>query len=190
MGWNVALARRLDIDVDGAICIKGYKGEPERKIGLVGRLRTPTALSVIVDTVRREFNGQGELHEHVPVGPEGEDPSSSSSKIEVIAIMNAFHAEEVDRVMDVASDAKWVGDVGDGSQVLYLTGAAREPGLEAAARVNMPAVCVGHRACEEWGISYLAEVMRRRWPELDIVTVLEDEAEVASAKVKHGEAVH
>lgn len=174
VGWNVGLAARLGIDVDNARCIQGYKGDSERKIGLVGKLRAPAMLSAITDLVRREFAGAGELHQHLPEA-QTETSSVSSTMIETIAIMNAFHAEEVGRVISTATALLQASSDPVGRRVLYLTGAARELGLEAAKAVNMPAFCVGHRACEEWGIRYLTKMTREKWPALDIVEVMEEE---------------
>lgn len=174
VGWNVALAARLGIDVDGAKCVQGYKGDPERKIGLVGKLNTPVPLSTITRLIQCQFDGAGELHYS-----RGEDsdelPPYPQSAIDVIAIMNAFHGEEVERVVSVARDLPSTSSDDIGPRVLYLTGASREHGLASAKEANMPVFCVGHRACEEWGIKHLAQMTRERWPALDVVEVLEEE---------------
>ncbi|GME27905.1 putative ngg1p interacting factor 3 nif3 protein [Neofusicoccum parvum] len=171
VGWNTALASRLGLHTESALCIQGYKGDPQRKVGLVAPLRpgADSTLGALTDAIKREFAGAGDLH--LPVGA----GLASESRIAVVAIMNAFHAEEIDRVLDAAKDAGWIKDREDGSNVLYLTGAAREYGLEAAAIASMPAVCVGHRPCEEWGIRYLAENLRKQWPGLMVEEVLEEE---------------
>lgn len=172
VGWNVALAARLNVDVDGARCIQGYKGDPDRMIGLVGKLKAPTTLAAVTALIRHEFDGAGELYEQ----QSAEDGSETTSgAIDVIAIMNAFHAEEVDRVTRTAEALLPSSSDPVGPRVLYLTGAARELGLEGTRTVGMPAFCVGHRACEEWGIKYLAHMTRERWPALDVVEVLEEE---------------
>jgi len=118
-----------------------------------------------------EFDGVGELFAPVPI----EEGAATDAQVDVLAIMNAFHAEEVERVLVAAEGAGWIDKAADGCRVLYLTGAARQYGLDAAAKVNMPTVCVGHRACEEWGIRYLAQETRARWPELEVVEILEEE---------------
>ena len=174
VGWNVALAARLDIDVDDAKCVQGYKGDPERKIGLVGKLNTPVPLSAITRLIQCQFDGAGELH-HSQGEAFDETLSYPQSIIDVIAIMNAFHGEEVERVVSVARDLLLTSSDAIGPRVLYLTGAAREHGLASAKEANMPVLCVGHRACEEWGIKYLTQMTRERWPALDVIEILEEE---------------
>ena len=176
VGWNVALAERLGLDVSGAVCLKGYKGDAERKIGLVARVVGRLRMEEMVGRIRGEFGGAGELF--------GGREDVEEQEVAVVAIMNAFHAEEVERVLQVVREAGWFSDAIDGQSVLYLTGAARELGLEAAKKVNMSTYCVGHRACEEWGIKYLARQTELRWPVLNVVTVLEEE-EPPPPKVKH-----
>ena len=89
--------------------------------------------------------------------------------------MNAFHPAEVDRVAAVAVEAGLVASLEDCSGLLYLTGAVREEGLEAALKKGMKVVCVGHRLCEVWGIAYLAEKVKERWPEVEVQVVDEEE---------------
>lgn len=139
----------------------------------MAKTASPISLSVLSERVKAQFAGVGDLF------PARSLVSSESETVKVVAIMNAFHPEEIDRALTAARDATWIDDAEDGSQVLYLTGAARDYGLEAAANVNMPALCVGHRACEEWGIRFLAEQTRSMWPGLDVVEVLEEEEERA-----------
>lgn len=165
VGWNTILAERLNCKLEDAICLQGYKGNPDRKIGLVAQLKKPISMSSLVEQIRQEFAGVGNLH--------GSNPDDT--EIRCLAIMNAFHEEEVERVLAAVHSAGWSEDMSDGRQIMYLTGAAREYGLEAIAKRGMPAFCVGHRACEEWGIRLLAERTRQRWPELEVIEVLEEE---------------
>jgi len=174
VGWSVSLAARLNVEMDSVRCIQGYKGDPERRIGLVGKLKTSTSLAAITDLIRGEFDGAGELYQ-LPAEDTPEISSVPSTTIDAVAIMNAFHAEEVERVTSTAEALLPASTDPFGPRILYLTGAARELGLESAKAANMPAFCVGHRACEEWGIKYLAQMTRERWPALDIIEVLEDE---------------
>ncbi|KAJ9654793.1 hypothetical protein H2198_006232 [Neophaeococcomyces mojaviensis] len=171
VGWNVELARRLGANVDFALCIQGYKDNSDRKIGLVAKLATPRLLSSLAEMIRTEFAGAGELFAHFAPS----EAAVADAEVGVLAIMNAFHPEEVERVLATAQLAGWIDHLNDGRRVLYLTGAARQYGLDAAAKVNMPTVCVGHRACEEWGMRHLAQETRVRWPELEVVEVLEEE---------------
>ncbi|KAF7189871.1 hypothetical protein HII31_08693 [Pseudocercospora fuligena] len=228
VGWNVALAQRIGLDVDDAICIKGYKGNTDRKIGLVARLTTPQDVDVIAALVKKEFDGVGDLHRSEEDIGDGEGGVKLPKKIEIVAIMNAFHEDEVKRVLEAAIQRGWIEGVvkeeervvtvqpdggkkktdgdrasteegkdveqevateniktieADGSSILYLTGAARDYGLEAVKKYGMPAFCVGHRACEEWGIRYLAGQLRIEFPGLQVLEVLEEE-EPPPKKVK------
>ncbi|KAF9632624.1 putative ngg1p interacting factor 3 nif3 protein [Lasiodiplodia theobromae] len=178
VGWNLTLAGRLGLQTESALCIQGYKGDPRRKIGLVARVRpgVDPSLASLTDTVKREFAGAGDLH--LPAGAS----LGPGSRVTAVAIMNAFHPEEIDRVICAAREAKWIGDHEDASNVLYLTGAARDYGLKAAAMAGMPAICVGHRPCEDWGVRYLAEMLKEQWPELTVEEVLEEEEPRAAPK--------
>ena len=98
--------------------------------------------------------------------------------------MNAFHPAEVDRVASVAVEAGLATSLEDCSGLLYLTGAVREEGLEAALQKGMKVVCVGHRLCEAWGIAYLAEKVKERWPEVDVQVVDEEEVKLPPKEKK------
>lgn len=177
VGWNQALAARLNLVLDDAICIKGYKSNPDREIGLVARLKEAVLLDSAADGIKAEFGGAGELYAASTPHQQGEGAS-----ISIMAIMNAFHIEEIERVLSAARSVDWIAEHEDGRRVLYLTGAARDYGLEAAAKVGMPAYCVGHRACEEWGIRYLAQQTRLKWPALDVVDIVGEEPEETETK--------
>lgn len=170
--------------MESAVCRQGYKGDPDRKIGLVAKLGKPTSLNSMVTAIRGEFGGIGDVFPTTATGVQSNGEKPEGSMIHVLAIMNAFHAEEIDRVLDAAHSAEWIDDSKDGASVLYLTGEARDYGLEAISKVNMPAVCVGHRACEEWGIRYLAAETRKRWPEVEVIEVLEEEIRLPSKRVR------
>ncbi|KAF2217533.1 hypothetical protein CERZMDRAFT_30858 [Cercospora zeae-maydis SCOH1-5] len=188
VGWNMSLAHRLDLDLTEAVCIIGYKDNPDRKIGLVARLRQPLSIDSISQKLKNEFHGAGDLYQPEPSGPSVAEPGLTEP-IRTVAIMNAFHAEEIQRVLEAARDKTWIGSEADGSTILYLTGAARDYGLAATKEANMPAFCVGHRACEEWGIRFLAEQLRSEWPGLDVLEVLEEEEPSASRTKMPGKLV-
>ena len=163
VGWNTVLAARLGVDVEQSICVQGYKGDPDRRIGIIGQVRS--SAPTLVDLIRKEF---GSIEGAFNVD-NGEDAS------DVLCIMNAFHPEEVDRVMASAYAQKWITESDDGSRILYLTGQPREAGLTAALSKGVKVVCVGHRVCEEWGIRYLATRTRHEFPLLQVEEVYEDE---------------
>lgn len=169
VGWNTHLAARLSLDVGSALCVQGYKGDKERKIGLIGKIVGGSVrLSRIMERVKAEFAADGDVYE--PATPPGTERSEPS--ISTVAIMNAFHPTEVSRVLAMLSEAS--PDT-PSSEVLYLTGAAREYGLKAASEAGMTAVCVGHKPCEEWGIRFLAEQVGKKWPALRVEQVSEEE---------------
>lgn len=97
------------------------------------------------------------------------------SKVTSIACMNAFHPAEVERVAVAAVEAGLAASIEDCSGLLYLTGAANQEGIEAALQKGMKVVCVGHRLCEVWGIGYLADKGREKWPDVDVQVVDEEE---------------
>lgn len=91
-------------------------------------------------------------------------------------MMNAFSADEVDRVLDLAAERNWVPSVQQlGRHVLYLTGEARKSGLQAAKRHGMTVVCVGKRVAEQWGITYMGSQMKAAFPGLEVKEIYEDE---------------
>ncbi|KAH0142415.1 hypothetical protein KCU67_g14043, partial [Aureobasidium melanogenum] len=170
-GWNEALAQRLDLYTgEDAVCIQGYKGDPDRRIGLVAAFRTPVNLGAVSDLIKREF-GQWDA----VFGADVESETDMAQPVTVVAIMNAFHPDEVHRVAEAASSKGWISDINDGNRLVYLTGQAREPGLLAAKDKKMKVFCVGHRSCEEWGIRYIASELRKEFPMVDVCEVYEDE---------------
>jgi len=69
--------------------------------------------------------------------------------------------------------------------ILMLTGAPRAPGIAHAQTHygdKIVVVCVGHAACEEWSIRFLAEECRRQWPGLVVNEVFEEEVVVPKEK--------
>lgn len=161
VGWNTALAERIGINVDDSICVEGYKGDHERKIGIIGQ--TCLILGPLLDSIEREFGAI----EHAQEG--------LSEEIRVVAIMNAFSADEVQRVVDMAHNQQWVPSVEQlGRHVLYLTGQPRESGLAEAEKLGMTVVCVGHRVAEQWGIEYLGASIRAAFPTVQVKEIYED----------------
>lgn len=162
VGWNKALATALSIDASKVLCVQGYKGDPERKIGVVGQV------SMLHGPLLRRIKQEFDSAEHIYEG--------LSEEIRVVAIMNAFNAEEVQRVLEMAQQRGWIPkDELSSRHVLYLTGQPRESGMRAAKEHGMTVVCVGHRAAEEWGIHHMATRLRTAFPETLIKEVYEEE---------------
>ncbi|KAI1329028.1 hypothetical protein F5Y16DRAFT_131756 [Xylariaceae sp. FL0255] len=182
VGANTALASSLGIALKDSIVIQGYKGSPDRTIGIVGPLVSPVPRRDLLDSIATEFvTTEGHFGFDQPRGDAGDKP------ITTVAIMNAFHPDEVDRVVAAAQAIGTVSAVPVSSGILYLTGAVREQGLQAALAREMAVVCVGHRACEEWGIRHLAKILTNEWPLLHVDVILEEETEV---KASHPLAAH
>ncbi|KAJ4374044.1 hypothetical protein N0V83_002783 [Neocucurbitaria cava] len=186
VGYNTALASRLGILLDTSICVQGYKGDAERKIGIVGEVAAPQQRDVLVRRIQQVFGGTTEellVHE----GAEEEE-----EEIRVVAIMNAFGEDEVRRVVELVKERGWCGDGGEdgdedgrvGKHMLYLTGQPRVGGMQAATALGMTVVCVGHRAAEEWGIRYLAQGLRTAFPGVRVEDVYEEEIPVVREKKK------
>ena len=161
VGWNTALAERLGMDIADCVCVQGYRGDPERKIGIVGKV------SVSLDEISRRTQDEFGASELALAG--------KSDEIRIIAIMNAFNEDEVHRILDTARGRGWIVPEQDGRQVLYLTGQPRSSGLEAAKALGISVACVGHRQAEDWGIRYMAEELRRAFPNTHIEEVYEEE---------------
>jgi putative NIF3 family GTP cyclohydrolase 1 type 2 len=163
VGWNTVLAERFQMNVEDSVCVQGYKGDPERRIGIVGQVSMIRDL--LVHRIKEEF-GEAELaHDGL------------SDEIQAVAIMNAFHEDEVHRVLQTALEHGWAAadDEAPGRHVLYLTGQARVGGLQAAKAVGMTVVCVGHRPAEDWGIRYLSNQLRIAFPGVYVEGIYEVE---------------
>lgn len=161
VGWNVPLARRLGLDVDECMCVQGYKGDDDRKMGIIGQ--TSQILGPLLNNIEEEFGA-------IEYAQEG-----LSEEIRVIAIMNAFNPDEVQRVVEMAHNQGWVPSVEQlGRHVLYLTGQEREAGLREAKKLGMTVVCVGHRVAEQWGIEFLGARIRAAYPGVQVKEIYED----------------
>lgn len=171
VGWNEVLAGRLGLSIgDNAVCLQGYKGDPDRRIGIVAAFRTPATLGSISDKIKQEFGQWDAVY-----GADVQNDADMAQSVSVVAIMNAFHPEEVQRVLEAAFSEGWISDPDQGENIVYLTGQAREPGLVAAQDKKMKVFCVGHRSAEEWGIRYIASELRREYPMVEVLEVYEDE---------------
>ncbi|OAL56810.1 hypothetical protein IQ07DRAFT_594278 [Pyrenochaeta sp. DS3sAY3a] len=156
VGWNVALAERLGVNVGDSICVQGYKGDPERRIGLIGQV------SMRRDVLRRRIQTEFADVEFVHDG--------LAEEIRVVAVMNAFNEVEVLRVLEAAQRQGWIPQEQNepGKHIVYLTGQPRVDGFEAAKALGMTVVCVGHRQAEDWGIRFLAASVRKEFPGIHV----------------------
>lgn len=168
VGWNTALAQRLDMDTGNCLCVQGYKGDPERRIGVIGQITVP--LQELLIRIQQQF-GVSELA-HV----------GFSDEIRFVAIMNAFNEGEVHRVFQIAQERGWIVPDEDGRHLLYLTGQSRVSGLEAAKALGMSVACVGHRQAEDWGVRYMGETLRKAFPSARVREIYEEEIQVVKEK--------
>ncbi|KNG47467.1 ngg1p interacting factor 3 nif3 protein [Stemphylium lycopersici] len=168
VGWNTALAERLGMNTTDCLCVQGYKGDPERKIGSIGQ--TFITLEALMSCIQGEF-GVSELAY-----------AGLSDEVRIVAIMNAFNEGEVHRVVEMAKEQGWLGPGDDCRHVLYLTGQPRVSGLDAAKAMGMSVACVGHRQAEDWGIRYLGEELRRAFPNAQVEEVYEEEIPIVKEK--------
>ena len=164
VGWNPVLAGRLGLELSEALCIQGYKRDLDRKIGIVSCVSMPMAQ--LIGGIREEF---GDI-EYVFEGP--------CEEIHVVAIINAFNAHEVHRILDTARGRGWISLDDDGRNILYITGQPRTAGVEAAKLLRMPVVCVGHHQAENWGIRYIAAQLRNRYSGLCVEEIYEEEVTI------------
>lgn len=108
----------------------------------------------------KAFEGHEELHLS----------ENGTGQIKVLACMNAFTPEIIDRIVQTSKELNI-----DSKEVLCLTGAARELGIEAARENGMSIIAVGHKRCEMWGLKYLEREARKAFPNCEIVLHEEDE---------------
>lgn len=191
-GYNLALLKRLGADVESAKVLVGYKGDEGRRIGIVAGFYGNGIQGLEIDEIKGRiviefgdlqnegewfgFDDATENEKKISNDEEtGHDRPRGNGKVTSIACMNAFHPAEVDRVATAAVETGFATSVEDCSGLVYLTGAVREEGLQAALQKGMKVVCVGHRLCEVWGIGYLASKVKERWPDVDVQVVDEEE---------------
>jgi putative NIF3 family GTP cyclohydrolase 1 type 2 len=203
-GYNLALLERLGANVKDPKVLVGYKGDQGRRIGVVAGFGETDNGQLEIDDVKGRIIAQfGDLRgegawfgfdetSHKGINEDTALPDEEvkkPNKITSIACMNAFHPAEVDRVAAAALEAGLITSLDDCSGLLYLTGAVREEGLEAALQKGMKVVCVGHRLCEVWGIAYLAEKVKERWPEVEVRVVDEEEVKPPPKEKKEVKAI-
>lgn len=176
-GYNPTLAREYGAVLDSAVCIRGYKNDPDRRIGLVSLLGDPVATNEMIDRLSSAFGG----YESTYAGDTSTDVSPST--VRAIACLNAFTPEVLDRVSRALEHLR--SEVGASDlterEVLCLTGAVREAGLEDAKKRGMSVVAVGHKRCEDWGMIHFERELKIRFPHLDVARI--DEVEIVPPKV-------
>ncbi|ORY08746.1 hypothetical protein BCR34DRAFT_589822 [Clohesyomyces aquaticus] len=81
VGWNTVLAERIGMDIPNCIRVQGYKGDSERKIGILGQVSMLSPL--LLRRIKQEFGAVQQVFE------------DEADEIHAIAIMNVFNADQV-----------------------------------------------------------------------------------------------
>lgn len=197
-GWNEALADEHHVQPTPSssssttengkatrLCIQGHKGDPDRKIGLVGLLSSSSSvdMSSYAQSLSQAFEGHEALH--IPNNNnDGTSEAGSSNPVKkaarALASLNAFNPEIIERILDSARQLEVSPE-----EVLCLTGAPRELGIQSALENGMSVLAVGHRRCEMWGLKYLERKAREVFPDLEI-QLHEEEEEPRPAPQQQG----
>ena len=79
----------------------------------------------------------------------------------------------------VETEVRWIAVVGAMTEALvreasargaqvYITGQIRQPARQAVIETGLCVIEVGHQRSEEWGLRALAQLLSKRWPELEV----------------------
>ena len=115
-----------------------------RPIGMIGRVED-TDFAVLRGRIEREFGGVEEV-----VLPQ----EAAATRIAVVGAMTEALVREA---------------AARGGAV-YVTGQLRAPARRAVEETGIGVIAAGHRRSEEWGLRMLAELLRGRWPDLEVFT--------------------
>lgn len=168
-GYNQVLLRRFGCG-EPMKGIEGYKGDPERKIGLVARLPGDLALEVWIRKIHEEFEGLES------VVPETLVDQEAHPIPRFIACMNAFEPDTIDRALDAVRSLEIsIQEPATPSEIIYLTGQPRPLGTTHVQQLGMPCIFTGHRRAEAWAVRYLAGMVQQGFG-IEVV-VVDEEAE-------------
>lgn len=112
-------------------------------VGMAGTLAEPVEWRCWVARLAQEFGGLDGYNQ------------SAVSCIRRVVFANAFTAALAQDAVERGVDA-------------YVTGQRRVPGDEAAERLGLATVYVGHRRSELWGLRQLARELAQAFPDLDV----------------------
>jgi len=171
-GWNLLLAKKLKFQYETLVCLVGYKSEPERTIGLVGKLNVDQPLAEVQKTIAQEA-GQAEAWSAESI--------DLTAKVRAICLMYAFGADEVRRAYESAVKAQFI-DEGRFEQLIYVTGELREEGIQALklSFPGMTALCVGHEKSVEFGLSLISQELQRSRKDYRVLLVLATEQKISN----------
>jgi len=148
VGPSVALASRLGLT--GGESVFRRPGDP-LPIGVVAddAPGAPRGAAEWRALLRAEFGG---ADEELP----GDEPDAPVCRVALMGAMDGTLVQECVR--------RGAG--------LYVTGAMRVPGRDAARSLGLPVIAVGHSRSEMWGLRHLSRVAAGRLPGLKAVVVL------------------
>lgn len=151
IGYNPALAAQLG--ATGALEPLGYKQAADE----TGEPLPRRAIGMLVDVAEQEFD---HWLDAVKTEFSGYDRAEAGRQIDVkrIAVVGAMNDALVREAADRGAD-------------LYVTGQYRKPAQDAVNETGIAVIAVGHRRSEEWGLRALADLIRQRWPKLEVVTL-------------------
>jgi putative NIF3 family GTP cyclohydrolase 1 type 2 len=146
IGYNPWLANQLGMK---NLAVLGTKRESqvERPIGMIGDISSQSFYDYH-QQVSTVFDGTEEIW----LGA----PKTSEFQISRVAVVGATSAELVQMAAAQGAD-------------LYITGQFRSVAKTALQSTGMSCIAIGHQRSEEWGIQALAELIRQRWPALQVV---------------------
>lgn len=166
-GYNMPLLQRLGVQETMAPIV-GYKGDPERKIGLVARLAGKgVSLGDWIDRIHEEFHGLESV-----TRPTSEEQDTYPAP-RYIACMNAFEPAVIDRALAAAQSLSPDQRI-DPQQIIYLTGQPRPLGTTYAAERRIPCLFTGHRRAEVWAVNYLAGMLSEGFDGVEVLVVDEE----------------
>ncbi|MBC7892707.1 MAG: Nif3-like dinuclear metal center hexameric protein [Sphingobacteriaceae bacterium] len=163
LGYNPRLAVKLGLSNLEEIGHKQAPDLPARAIGMIGHATATDWLQKL----NLEFGRKGGSDLLVGV-IQHEVSHRQSTRIAVVGAMTeALVREAAER-----------------GATVYVTGQYRQPARQAVEETGLSVVEIGHRPSEVWGLRALAEVLRERWPCLEITiypNFLTNSAEALSA---------
>lgn len=114
----------------------------ERPIGMIGDIKTQS-LSEYVCHIKTVFGGI-------------EEARLNSGQVSRVAVVGAMSPDLIQSAADRQAE-------------LYITGQLRRSAELAVQATGISVIAVGHERSEQWGMQTLANLLRQRWPDLDVV---------------------
>lgn len=186
-GYNTALAARLGLDTETCLPLKKIKDvattEGVKKkfthdsrfpVGLYGRLKTDTHPDDLRETIRREFGFINQQY-GFPPSPEGGNDHEHPIRVIVFLPEKMFRRpNQVDRLLEPVVTAGWISGLHEAKYVCFLTDekSRNDLGYQAPRERGVRVVRIDYPRSVAWGLRYMAEQTRLRFPTLDVVEVV------------------